>query len=66
MDPKCPACPTGRRQPRQYLCLTCWRTLPASTRGRLSRRDGRALLRLRQLHAELAAGTPLAVIRVSP
>lgn len=66
MDHKCPGCPTGRRQPRQYLCLACWRTLPAATRGRLARRDARAMLRLRQLHAELEAGTPLAVIRVVP
>ncbi|MBZ3909401.1 hypothetical protein [Streptomyces acidiscabies] len=66
MDPKCPGCPTGRRHRNHYLCLACWRTLPASTRGRLSRRDARAMLRLRQLHAELTAGTPLAVIRVVP
>jgi len=66
VDHKCPGCPTGRRHPRQYLCLNCWRALPAATRGRLARRDARAMFRLRQLQAELKAGTPLAVIRVVP
>lgn len=60
---KCPGCP-GRREHGHYLCNTCWRTLPASTRGRLTLRDRRAFLRLRQLHAELAAKTPLPLIRV--
>ncbi|QJT06872.1 hypothetical protein G9272_16835 [Streptomyces asoensis] len=59
----CPGCP-GRRSPRQYLCRTCWFALPQATRVRLTLRDGRALLRLRQLHQELAARTPLGVIRV--
>jgi len=61
---KCPACPRFR-SPRQYLCLTCWRTLPSSTRGRLARRDARALLRLRELQEALQARTPLGIIRVS-
>lgn len=62
---KCPGCPDGCRSPRQYLCLTCWRALPAVTRGRLSRRDQRAMLRLRELHQALSARTPLGIIRVS-
>ncbi|MBP5922149.1 MULTISPECIES: hypothetical protein [Streptomyces] len=62
---KCPGCP-GRRNHGQYLCRACWRALPASTRGRLGRRDARAFLRLRQLHQALAAKTPIAIIRVSP
>jgi len=63
---KCPGpgC-TAYRSPRQYLCLACWRALPASTRGRLARRDPRAWLRLRELHVALAARTPLGIIRVS-
>lgn len=61
---RCPGCP-GRREPRHYLCPTCWRALPNETRGRLGRRDGRALQRLRQLHSALADRTPLGVIRVS-
>lgn len=63
------ACPGpgcgNHRHPRQYLCSACWRALPNETRGRLSRRDPRALLRLRQLRAALAERTPLGVIRVS-
>lgn len=62
---KCPGCPDGRRSVKQYLCLSCWRALPNVTRGRLARRDARAMLRLRQLHTALAERTPLGVIRVS-
>ncbi|MFJ7049015.1 hypothetical protein ACIQVC_37255 [Streptomyces sp. NPDC101112] len=62
---KCPGC-LGRRRRADYLCNTCWRTLPASTRGRLARHDARAFQRLRELHSALAARTPLAIIRVSP
>jgi hypothetical protein len=61
---KCPGCP-GQRNRRQYLCSSCWRTLPAATRGRLARQDARAFLRLRELHAALAARTPLQNIQVS-
>lgn len=62
---KCPGCP-GRRNRGQHLCNNCWRSLPASTRSRLTRRDARAFARVRELHAALAARTPLQVIRVSP
>lgn len=61
--PRCPACP-GRRNHGHYLCSGCWRALPAITRGRLALRDGRAFLRLRQLHAALADNTPVQLIRV--
>lgn len=61
---KCPGCP-GRRNPRQYLCSSCWRALPDTTRGRLSRRDARAFLRVRELHTALAASIPLPDIEVS-
>ncbi|MDX2698958.1 hypothetical protein [Streptomyces ipomoeae] len=63
-DLPCPGCP-GRRNRGHYLCNPCWRALPAATRGRLSRRDSRAMLRLRELHQALHARTPLAIIRVS-
>jgi hypothetical protein len=62
--PKCPGC-TGHRDHSKYLCNGCWRALPASTRGRLARRDARAFQRLRELHRALAASTPLQIIRVS-
>jgi hypothetical protein len=61
---RCPGCP-GHRRRSQYLCNACWRALPATTRGRLARRDARAFQRLRELHQALAAQTPLAIIRVS-
>lgn len=64
---KCPGCP-GRRNRSHYLCSSCWRALPADTRGRLARlarRDARAFQRLRELHRALAADTPVASIRVS-
>ncbi|MFM9595722.1 hypothetical protein ACKI1J_24320 [Streptomyces scabiei] len=61
---QCPGCP-GRRNRSHYLCSSCWHALPASTRGRLARRDARAFQRLRELHRALAADTPLAIIRVS-
>ncbi|GAQ64085.1 hypothetical protein [Streptomyces scabiei] len=63
-SPKCPSC----KQPRdhgKYLCRSCWRSLPADTRGRLARRDARAFQRLRELHRALDANTPISSIRVS-
>lgn len=60
----CPCCPRTRA-PGQYLCPTCWRALPAATRRLLSIRDNRAFARLRQLHGQIAAHTPLADIEVS-
>ncbi|WP_256096567.1 hypothetical protein [Streptomyces sp. LUP30] len=64
MELNCPACP-ARRHRGHYLCSACWRALPATTRGRLSRRDPHAFRRLRELHGQIAARVPLAVIRVS-
>lgn len=65
MTQKCPGCP-GQRTRGQELCHHCWRTLPASTRGRLSRNDARARLRRHQLRQALKSRTPLAIIRVVP
>ncbi|MFE9684137.1 hypothetical protein [Streptomyces sp. NPDC006285] len=56
----------GTRQPGRYLCLACWRALPAAARGALSRTDSRALARLRELHRQLDAGIPPAEIEVTP
>ncbi|MFF7142302.1 hypothetical protein ACFZB5_13770 [Streptomyces nodosus] len=53
------------RGPGKYLCLGCWSTLPLAARRLLNRRDSRALARLRQLHTQLDAGTPLADIRIT-
>lgn len=60
-----PTCHSTRR-PRQYLCHTCWDQLPTPARRALSRRDRNAMARLRELHRQLAARTPLHEIGVSP
>ena len=61
----CPArCGRDRRH-GQYLCGVCWGSLPALTRRALSRRDTKATARLRQLHSQLGAGTPLSEIKVT-
>ena len=62
---RCPGCPTGVRGPGKYLCLGCWNTLPMPARRLLNRRESRAFARLRQLHAQLDAGTPLADIHIT-
>lgn len=64
-DPRldCPGC-HGRRLPTDRLCPSCWRALPNITRGRLALHDPRSRIRIRQLYAELKAGTPLGIIRV--
>jgi len=61
----CPSCrqPKG---PRLYLCGLCWGTLTGLARHALSRRDSQAMQRLQELHRQLAAGVPLAEIRVTP
>lgn len=63
-EANCPAC-QRRRDRRHHLCPACWRSLPASTRGRLARRDHRTTLRQYQLRAALADKTPVQLIRVS-
>ncbi|MFD5697487.1 hypothetical protein [Streptomyces lasiicapitis] len=54
------------RLPGQYLCLNCWRQLPAPARDALSRRGRRAMARVRELHAQLEARVPLSEIKVRP
>lgn len=61
----CPACHKPRAA-RQYLCRGCWYTLPAATRQELSKGDKHAFARLRHLHDQIAAGTPLANIHIPP
>ncbi|MGW7359433.1 hypothetical protein ACWGI0_23065 [Streptomyces sp. NPDC054802] len=61
----CPSC----RSPKgagKYLCWDCWSTLTSPARRALSRRDRQAVPRLRELLDQIAAGVPLAEIRVSP
>jgi hypothetical protein len=62
----CPACKTNPRRPGQYLCPGCWGQLSDRARRSLNRRDRLALARLRELHQELEAGTPLHQIEVGP
>lgn len=54
------------RPPRMYLCGNCWGRLSAATRRALNKRGDQAIARLRQLHQQLDAGTPLGEIRVTP
>lgn len=63
-DPNCPTCDRTRDR-RHRLCPACWRSLPASTRGRLALRDRRAALRQQQLRAQLRDHTPVQLIRAS-
>lgn len=66
MSSPCPG-PSTRRHLRpagKYLCPPCWSGLSRDARRQLSRRGAGALDRLRQLHDQLAAGVPLAEIRI--
>jgi hypothetical protein len=60
---KCPAC-TEPRDPRKYLCGSCWQQLPEATQRALYRRDGQALMRYRRLLDAITNGTPLGEISV--
>lgn len=65
MTHTCRACGQAR-QPGRYLCYRCWMALPAPARRALSLRGPAAasLARLRELHAQLDRGVPLADIRI--
>jgi hypothetical protein len=54
------------KPPRWYLCAACWSLIPERARRALNRRDGRALARLRELHAHIDRELPLADLEVSP
>ncbi|MFD7509522.1 hypothetical protein ACFV5N_09290 [Streptomyces sp. NPDC059853] len=66
MTSPCPSCNTAPRRRGQYLCRGCWAQLPAPARRALSRRDAQAWARLRQLHAHLDSGRPLAHLEITP
>lgn len=63
----CPGpCDNGVRGSGKYLCLGCWSGLPMPARRALNRRGPAAIARLQELYAQLAAGIPLADVRISP
>ncbi|MFJ9895261.1 hypothetical protein ACIQPR_18290 [Streptomyces sp. NPDC091280] len=61
----CPSCALPR-EVGHYLCLACWRALPARAQASLKRRDRLARSRLRELLDQLHDGTPLDRIEVAP
>lgn len=65
-----PAVKPGWRRLDDYLCGGCWAELPRETRRRLKLSGGSGRIqpveRLAQLREQLAAGTPLNQIEVSP
>ncbi|MFJ3545412.1 hypothetical protein ACIPQH_24990 [Streptomyces rubiginosohelvolus] len=61
----CRACRTPKPS-GLYLCNLCWRALPAAARRALEKRDGRAFARLRELHAHIDSGRPLAELEITP
>ncbi|MEV3895376.1 hypothetical protein [Streptomyces anulatus] len=48
-----------------YLCPPCWRALPQAARRALDKRDGKALARLRQLHAHIDSEQPLEELEIT-
>lgn len=63
---QCPGCKQQTLPPALTVCGNCWPRLSATTRGRLSLRDLKAVDRLQQVREQLAAGVPLARITVAP
>ncbi|MGW6416339.1 hypothetical protein [Streptomyces sp. NPDC055055] len=63
----CRSCRTPKPA-RLYLCTQCWNALPAKARTALKLRDDRAkaLRRLRELHAHIDSGQPLAELEITP
>nr|WP_164290054.1 hypothetical protein [Streptomyces sp. SID11385] len=51
---------------RLYLCGACWASLSEPARRALTRRDNRALVRLRELHHHIDRGLPLAQLEITP
>lgn len=60
----CPSCRAPRPAGR-YLCEGCWDQLPAPTRRALTRRDGLARQRLRELFDQVHGGRVLSEIEVT-
>lgn len=50
---------------RLYLCGNCWDQLTPAARRALKFRDCQALARLRQLHAHIDSGLPLADLEIT-
>lgn len=65
MTSTCPSC-KGPRSSHQYLCRGCWFQVPKGGRAALTRRDDKALTRLRELLAQLDNGVPLGEIAITP
>ena len=61
----CPCCGAVRRR-GQYLCTSCWDQLRVWVKNALAKRDELASTRLGELHYEIASGTPLREIEVTP
>jgi hypothetical protein len=62
----CPSCHTRRKATGKPVCAGCWSSLTLTARRALSKRDTTAMARLRDLHCQVAAGTPLRDIEVTP
>lgn len=50
---------------RFYLCDACWALLPAPARRALSKRDDRAMARLRELYDHIDRGLPLTELEIA-
>ncbi|WP_284576680.1 hypothetical protein [Streptomyces sp. 2P-4] len=61
----CRACRTPKPV-RWYLCGPCWDALPAAARRALNKRDGKAFIRLRELHAHVDSEQPLEELEITP
>lgn len=64
MRSRCLCC-KGERDPGKYMCLTCWRRLPALERRKLGRHDGLAGVRMIELAKQLGSGVPPEEVVVS-
>ncbi|MFC8463372.1 hypothetical protein [Streptomyces sp. NPDC057250] len=60
----CRACRTPKPA-RLYLCDACWSALPAKARRLLNIRDGKAINRLRELHAHIDSEQPLEELEIT-
>jgi hypothetical protein len=62
---KCMGC-KGERRSRRYLCEDCWWLLRPWVRTALTRKDDKAMMRLRQLTNQIQESRPLEDIEVTP
>jgi hypothetical protein len=61
----CRSCRTPKPS-NWYLCGACWNALPAPARRALNKRDGKAVPRLRELHAHIDSEQPLEELEITP